>query len=108
MLVCRYQGAASSNTGAGAELTYVMLEAGKREKVAVTYVQDPEHIYVQPLASAIQLETLMTKINTHCARRPVPLTERPKLGTLVLATYPEDKRWYRGIIKGMRAFQVVV
>ena len=77
---------------------------GKRENVAVTYVQDPEHVFVQPISSSIQLETMMTKINSHCSRKAAGLVEKPKLGMLVLAKYPEDERWYRGIIKGINYY----
>ena len=80
-------------------VTQLTVDTDSWHEVLVSHIEDPEHVYCQPLASADALNTLMERIDSYVAENQrQQLSQPPVLGSFILAKYSADQGWYRATV----------
>lgn len=74
------------------------LTSGSKEEIYPTHVVSPWEIYCQLGRNSKDIEDLMQKIAEESGKT-LSLNSEAKVGSLCLAKYSEDGKWYRGVSK---------
>lgn len=73
------------------------LYVGYHSEAVLSFIKSPSEFYVHLLCNSKKLDKLQTdlQILSDCMK---PLDNFPEVGSKVMALYPEDNTWYRGLV----------